>query len=468
MADASGSMSAEKILGNPLWTDELAFPAHEHLLAGRLSVVQLRLVHRFLVHLGQRGKTLLRTENHDIAEFGPLWRVERLAQALSIVAPEVAVLARPALKELRSEKWQKEKAARKSVTRKCRRHLSLPQEDWPAAWRIALRALEARAAVAEGEEIGLDDGPVYAASIVRSLTNTVGQLARSNRDYGIGDAISVGAVDALLRAFRARGSRPNTKLARTKELLIFATEISAGEDVLIFLRQLKEGFTRESRLKRTRKEEVLQEFPHTLGDIYLTAMDLLEQAGELPAHRDAAFHARMDSALIGLSCNAPLRCGDLHRLRIGREIVRDEQGWRLRLKQKKNQQNYGVPVWPEVAEMLDALVLDGQSPEALCRRLNEVDGRYLFSWDGGLTAVDDQWPSKVWRRHFGVGEHYVRSLWCSYYAEEDPDNAWAASALVGQRSELTRKVYEVNVLRQKSVSTIQSLIGLLAQQHPEG
>ena len=464
MAGPAGSMSAEEILGSPLWSDELAFAALEHLQTGRLTLAQLRLLHRFLLHLGQDGKTLVQTGHQDLADFGPLWRVEGLARALSVLAPEVAVLTRPVIKELRAERWKREKAARKPVTRKSRRHLSLPEEDWPAAWRMALRALEVRAAEAEGEEMASDEGPVYAPSIVKSMANTTGQLAKSNRDLGLGDVVSVGAVDALLRSFRARGSRPNTKLSRTKELLIFARELGAGEDVLIFLRQLKEGFTRESRLKRTRKEEVLQAFPHTLGDIYLTAMDLLEQAGELPAHRDAAFHARIDAALIGLSCNAPLRCGDLHRLRIGREIIRDEQRWRLRLEQKKNRQSYGLPVWPEVAEMLDALVLDGRSPEALCQRLQELEGRFLFSWDGGLMAVDVQWPTKVWRRHFGIGEHYVRSLWCSHYAEEDPDNAWAASALVGQGSELTRRAYEVNVQRQKSMLTVQSLIQNLVQQ----
>ncbi|NIA70355.1 hypothetical protein HBA54_17250 [Pelagibius litoralis] len=460
-------MSVEEVLGSPLWADELAFAALEHLQAGKLTLAQLRLLHRFLLHLEQRGKILVQTGHQDLADFGPLWRVEGLAKALSMLAPEVAALARPALKELRAEKWRKEKAVRKPVIRKSRRRLSLPPEAWPAAWRIALRTLEARAAEAKGDEIGHDDGPVYAISIVRSLTNIVGQLAKSNRDHGLGDVVSVGAVDVLLRSFRARETRPTTKLARTKELLVFAAELGAREDVLIFLRQLREGFEREAKLNRTRKEDVLLSFPYDLGDIYLKAMDLLAQAGETPAHQDAAFHARMDAALIGLSCNAPLRCGDLHRLRIGREIVRQEQSWRLRLEQKKNQQCYGVSAWPEVAEMLDALILDGRSPVALSQRLKELEGRYLFSWDGGLAAVDGQWPSKVWRRHFGVGEHYVRSLWCSYYAEEDPDNAWAASALVGHGSELTRQAYEVNVQRRKSMSTVQSLIQQLLPQCSE-
>jgi hypothetical protein len=467
MAGTSVGKSVEEILGGPLWTDELALAVLEHLQIGRLTLAELRLVHRFLLHLELRGKTLPQTKGEDLAGFGPLWRVEDLARALSVLAPEVAVLARPVLKELRSEKWQKEKAARKPVTRKSRRHLSLPQEDWPAAWRAALERLKARAEAGTGSRFAGYDGPIYAVSIVNSLAYGVGQLARSNRDLGLGDAVSVEAVDLLLRALKARGNRPNTKLLRTKELLIFAREFGTGEDVLNFLRQLKEGFRREAKLERTRKEEVLQEFPHTLGDIYLTAMNLLEQANEMPAHQDAAFHARMDSALIGLSCNAPLRCSDLHRLRIGREIVRDEQGWRLRLEQKKNQQRYHLLVWPEVAEMLDALLLDGRSPEALGQRLKELDGCYLFSWDGGSTPVDDLWPTKVWIRHFGVGEHYVRSLWCSYYAEEDPDNAWAASALVGHGSERTRQAYDVNVQLRKSISTVQSLIGRLVQQHVE-
>jgi integrase len=226
------------------------------------------------------------------------------------------------------------------------------------------------------------------------------------------------------------------------------------------VRGLKNSFTLQASRTRKRKQERLLELDLRLGEIFVRAQELHGEGLASP-HTAAGRWQRMDAALIALSVNAPLRCGDLHRLRIGRDVVRGAEGWSLATRQAKTGHPYCIDrLWTEVGVILDTLVLDGHPETALAERLRTRDGMPLFTQDG-QTPADDQWPTKVWRRHFGIGAHIVRTLWASFYAENDPAQAWAASAMLGHSDPRSRKDYEVAVQRRKAACTGQGLMANL-------
>lgn len=445
----------EEIVDGAHWPDDLALSAIELSIVGYLNTGQISALDSFLRYLWRYSWSLEDVDEECLKGFGSLSRLERLARPLAIVEPSLGGTLRQALKTLRSKRWSALAKIESCVDHK-ERSCSLPEHEWPASWQDTMAALRKRSEVTQ-YRIPTGGGKVYAASVLRTMAGTVGQLAFSTRTEGDAPP-SVAGVDALITAMMDRKVRAATLAIRLKEALAFARELCADEDVLERLRTLRNAASRRSERERKRKEEVLLHFEHSLGDIFLRAEELAKTAAEAPTFSDLAFHCRMDAAIIGLSCNAPLRAGDLLDLRIGIELVRSDARWRLTLVQEKNKVPYGGWIWPKVGSLIDGLVLDGHDHAALGQRLEALAGRYLFSPDGGRSHVARGWPSAVWRRHFGVGEHYIRSLWCTYYAEKDPENAWAASALLGHGSERTRRHYEVNVRRTKSIAAMQEVM----------
>ena len=456
--------NVDAMVGSAHWPDELALDAAELHRAGAIAESEVRLVDMFLRHLRARGAAIAEVAAADFQTFGSLSQIERLVRALGKLDPALARAARPALCDLRSARWARRKPPEDAPdVRQTARTLSLPDDAWPAAWRRAVERLRRRAASVRTNVVAAEDGAVHSAHVVGNLANTVGQLAALHREHDLGDRISLETVDLFVDAMARRQLRPATKALRLKELTIFAREVGADCDVERYVKPLINAFARETDRTRSRKEQTLLQLGLSLGDIFERARELHRLAAEAPSHHDTALHARLDAALIGLSVNAPLRCGDLHRLRVGVELVRDAEGWRLAVEQRKTGQSYRLDrLWDEVGGFLDALVLDGRDASALRERLAVLDGCGLFSVDDGVTAVDVGWPTKVWRRHFGVGAHIVRSLWATYYAETDPTQAWMASALLGHRGACSRKAYEVEVRRTRAVAVTQAMIdGLL-------
>jgi len=342
--------------------------------------------------------------------------------------------------------------------------VSLSEAAWPRAWRRAVHRLRRRAGARQLNLVTGDEGEVVSPKVLRSLTNTVAEFARVAADADLGEAVSHPLIDRWLAGLEARGVRAVTKAIRLKEVRIFAAEIGADAAVVDYVRALAAAFAREANGHRSRKAATFFALDFGLGEVFERARTCRQRAAEIPPWRDEALHARLDAALLGLSVAAPLRCGDLHRLRIGRELDRTTEGWRLAIDQEKTGTIYELRrLWPEVGEMLDCLVLGGRDESHLWPRLGALSGRALFAWDDDhAEPVDDGWPTQVWRRHLGVGVHIVRSLWATHYAEEAPAESWAASDLLGHRSGRAREAYEIRVRRQRGAVRTQELIeGLL-------
>jgi hypothetical protein len=144
---------------------------------------------------------------------------------------------------------------------------------------------------------------------------------------------------------------------------------------------------------------------------------------------------------------------------VGRSIPpRDDRQWSLRTVLSKTGSLYDPgAMWQELTPFLDALVLDGRPKTMLAERFRLLRGRPIFSFND-VTGCGRTWPTKVWRRHIGVGEHMVRALWHQLMHEEAADEQWIALALCGQSSPRTAEHYVVKGARIRAVRRARSTL----------
>ena len=453
-------------LEGPHWPDGLALNAFAALADGRLDGPGLRRADRFLHHVALRNGDPSAPTAEDWRAWGSCSRIEKTCRVLEEIGPETTHAARPVLRELRRAKWRQAHPRRSGAAAGPARRVSLPETEWPRAWRRAVRRLRRGATARQRNIVSPDAGEVVSPKVLANLVNTVAELARVAADADLGEDISHALIDRWIARLDDRGVRDVTKAIRLKEIRVFAGELGADATVVEEVRRLATAFAQEANRHRTRKERRFLALDFGVGEVFERARACRLRAAEIPPWREEAVHARLDAALLGLSVNAPLRCGDLHRVRIGHELERTSEGWRFAIRQEKTGDSYEMRrLWPEVGEMLDAVVLGGRDETHLWTRLNVLEGRALFAWDDDHTEpVDEGWPTKVWRRHVGVGIHMVRSLWATHYADENPHESWAASDLLGHGSGRTREAYEVRVRRDRAVAQTQDLIeGLLKE-----
>src|SRR5690606_33156270 len=200
--------------------------------------------------------------------------------------------AREVLRELRAERWRKSRPQASRTRRGRPRSLSVPEEEWPAAWRHALQSLEKRTHAARAGIVLADAGRPCSPAVLRTMRQTIAQLLGAARAADLPDELSVPVIDAFLDGLAPRKRRPATKATRLTELLRWGHEVGAALEVLDYLRVLRNSFERSAASTRKRKEELLATADWTLGDVYLRALELHEAAAGLSAHRDLGHHLR--------------------------------------------------------------------------------------------------------------------------------------------------------------------------------
>ena len=165
----------------------------------------------------------------------------------------------------------------------------------------------------------------------------------------------------------------------------------------------------------------------------------------------------LDALAIALAVNVPLRIGDLHRIQIGMHLTRsfDMDTWTVDLRCEKMGNDYVAELWPELTPFLDAVVLAGRSHGALAARIRKLDGEYLFAKLG--KKLGEGWISKAWRRHIGIGEHIVRTLW--HEEALDNEDTWMALVLCGQEGGgRTARHYQVKQQKRQAGKRAKSLM----------
>lgn len=247
-------------------------------------------------------------------------------------------------------------------------------------------------------------------------------------------ALDINSVCAWLARQEGRGQGETGLSMQLRKMVSFLAYRDENKKLRKRITEEAARYARIGRLKRKRKHNWLLNNPTDIGKVWTLAEELLAQSRAQKAGTSRRYLFALHAAALALAVAAPLRIGDLWRLRIGHEIMRDATGWSMALVTQKTSGDYERPeLWPELSKFLDELVVLEAPGGELWRGYDARQGTPLFSRDGGATALTGEWISDVWYEHVGTGEHIVRALWHQLAYDSDTDRTWMALALCGQR-----------------------------------
>ncbi len=421
----------------------------------RLTDRQRRLLDRFLKHAGGDSNPTRET----FLEFGSLSRLGALMPAIEAEFPAWAPELRAALHLRYAEKWRKTRNGVKRRPPGRKSQVAVPFDQLPKRWRHAIREMELAREQIDRGILTLDDRVPPSLKVIANLKCAARQLAFAAQEAGLEPELDMPSVRAFLIASTGRGTRAVTRAARLKELMTLARWIDedAHADVIDAMRRKKCQLERLAKRQRKRKEDWLLRTPIRVVDCWMRAEDLLQEALSAPPGSVERLDLALHAVAIALAVNIPLRIGDLHRLQIGVHLTRSlaRGTWSVDLRCEKLGNGYVAELWPELTPFLDAVVLAGRPPGALVERIRDLDGQCLFSRHG--RKLGDTWISTVWRRHIGIGEHIIRTIW----HEEALDDAdtWMALVICGQQGGTsTARHYQVKQERRQARRRAKSLL----------
>lgn len=420
--------------------------------AHALDDTSRRLLERWEAHLAARGA--LTPDVADFESFGCLSQLERLQKVLGQARPGAMGPLRLALKAKRSHRWRKTHPVPETrENRKPRKRavLSVPEEQLPRRWRRALREMRSLRETADEGLVSLDDRTPPAARVIRSLASTLRILAGGCLEQGREVELTEETID-LWRAARYRAGNKNRSIAsRLKELRLFALWCDLDEELIDRLGDLKKRYGRAGTKEPKGKSSWMLSGDTGVEDVWVRASELLEMS--MVAGPGTATRARLvlDAACLALSVVCPLRCGDLHRICFGTHLRRHATHWSLEIETSKTGLWYRrSELWPELTPFLDAVVQLDMPEGSLWDAYDRKAGTPIFSRDGGESGVAASWPTACWHRHFGIGEHIIRSLWHTMMFESEDDDQWIALALCGQGNGRTAVEYIVEGNRRRA------------------
>ena len=393
-----------------------------------ITDAQSRLLDRFVTHLAGNAAP---TREMFLA-FGSKSRLDKLMAPLQAAHPFWAPELREALRVRNAERWQKEREGIEPGISGKKPKLSVSLEQIPKTWQRAIKEMKSTRNQVDRGILTLDDRVPPSGKVIAKLERSARQLVFAANEVGLNPALDMPCVRAFLAASKGRGTKPITRCARLKELMVLACWIDEDDhaEILNAMRRKKNQLDRLAQRQRKQKEEWLIQNPIEVVDCWMLAEELLQEAMSMPSGYTARLDLTLDALAIALAVNVPLRIGDLHRIQIGVHMIRsfERDTWTVDLRCEKMGNDYVAELWPELTPFLDAVVLAGRSEGILAARLRELDGQYLFAKYGQKLGAG--WVSTAWRRHIGTGEHIVRTLW----HEEALDDAdtWMALVLCGQ------------------------------------
>lgn len=436
----------------------------------RIDARHERLYDAWQAHLAARGT--IQPETEDFVAFGSISRVEALRTTLNLIEPGATGPVRKALKRMRSEKWRETHPVPETAeNRKTRRapKISVPEKELPGVWKRALRDMRHLQTNTTSGLIVLDDRKPPAPKVVQNIASTLRCLAWTCIENGFPVELTIETVDLYRAARHAAGNKHRSIALRLKELKLFAQWCELDEALTSRIGRLQRRYSTAGANETKEKDVWASENDLCVGQVWEKAEALLRQADRSPRGTARRAYLVQDAACIALSVVCPLRCGDLHRIRLGDELARSAEGWSLHMETAKTGAVYDRGLlWPELTPFLDAVVtLD--SPETdFWSAYDRRSGSFLFSWDFGDTAYSVAWPTRCWERHFGIGEHFVRSLWHSMMFESEDDDQWIALALCGQDSARTAQEYILQGKRKRAARSGRAKLRALRRQTLNG
>ena len=418
-----------------------------------------RRLARWRDHLAARGAAV--PEAADFLTHGRLSTLERLHPALAETDPGACGPLREALQELRRRKRARAGSKATGGRRGPALAASVEPDRLPAPWRTTLDRLGRERARVDAGGIVLDGPRPPARASLGDMAWVLRAVAKSSLDRGWEPELRRRAVAAWLADAEGRGCRERGLTLQMGLLRRFALhhDRKGLKKLARTLGALRLDYARRGERRQKRKEAWVLKHPTTLGAVWARAEKLLarglgERAGSRARHKLVR-----EAAALALAVVVPLRIGDLHRFRVGREITRDATGWAVHIRTSKTRGDYErEALWPELTPFLDAVIEVDAPGGELWVGYDVRVGTPLLTTDFGRTALSGDWISDVWEEHVGCGAHIVRTLWHQLAWESDRDLAWVALALCGQRDERSARHYRVEGARRRAARSGRGLL----------
>jgi len=406
------------------------------------KTVSQRLLDCWDAHL--EGRHALLPSVEDFLTFGSLTRLEKLQRVLARVRPHHANAIRLALREKRSEKWSKQQTTKPGNPPGVRNSIlqpSIKDKNLPENWRSVLKLMWRRRETEDENMLSLDNRNPPSAKVILSMASTLRVFSIECEKNGVQTELTPKTLKIWLTA-RHKAKNKNVSIGtRLKELGIFAIWCEVDAEMIDLIFSQRRRYAKAGSKEWKRKDLWMRANSLCLEDVWKHAEELLLQADF--ASPGSATRARLtiDAACLALSVVCPLRIGDLHRFEIGTHLSRHSENWGLSIKTAKTGLLYDRPrLWPELTPFLDAVLLLDMPHDDIQAALDTKNGQPIFSRDMA-SGVAETWPTRCWIRHFGIGEHIVRSLWHTMMFESEDDDQWIALALCGQGNGRTAQDY---------------------------
>lgn len=434
-ADLRDSRLRSEVLSGPNWTKLNMLPAVKV-----LQIADLRQADRFFDYCVLRGLTDIRLDHvFDFDSSSSPTSLKRLRNTLRSLYgqqhPVFHVVEQARQIRCRAHRVKKGLTGQSAKTPQ-KLNYSVPVYELPPMWRTVLDDLGA------GKRIM---GRKSSASTVRNMRNYARQLIWSARKAGLRDEISMATLSAYDQDLSKRGLRATScamQFGFIGALVKFVQPDPYIEEAISELvSDCRKAANGSVRLKEGRYAKLA-----SIDVLFHQAYALLD-AGQSEEHRTKRVALLVDAAAIAFLTLIPLRNADTV-LRWGEDITIDAYGkddwvYRLDTSSSKTCVDFGSKLHPILNPFLEALLLQGQHPAFLQRRLAEAiaSRQPVFPLSNGdARSINNL--SRRWRARLGIGSHIARTQAHTHLGALGPKGVCFALALCAQRSYATRLHYQ--------------------------
>lgn len=387
-------------------------------------------------------------------------RLRALLTGLRMFAPDVPLNPAIPVKQ-RWDAWLNARYNAKISKPDTSRRVGLAPPDWPETWSAALPALD-KTVRPYGARL-----PRLALKTRDAVISAVGLLAKS-REWAATRAVDVAPVpcEDLFEAFvhyliEDRDVSFRTAADYCERLRMFFLRAGLLDHAsLAALADLTGALAEEATDKDPGKWAKLRDFRQrfALPDILHKATEAAQQAAALPGHSTAALRLRQKAVAYALLVNTGDRQGDLRRLVIGIDLVRDSDGnWCHGIRQSKTDHNKAIgALWPGSSTLIDAHLLGDRPAWMITRRVAELQGANLLTL--GEDVLNADFINRRLKEDFGIHGHLVRTLLTDLVRRERPDARWAAQHMLGHTDRWMQDTYRSDFAESGAVKAMDECV----------
>lgn len=306
----------------------------------------------------------------------------------------------------------------------------------------------------------------YSKATIQTTVQGVGQYLAAVQQAGLASEICHEGLSAFIDDLDARTLRNSTRLTYLTAVQAVAKELKYPAEKRRLILEDCEIYRSQMKAEVSTKVRKLAANPITLRDIAKAAVKWRGKAQEATnQNKRRTYYQR--SAFLALMSLTPLRLRDANALEIGTHVMRQDDGWVLRIVSSKTNFKHNGPLHYSLTPYLDDLLLYGAKGPCSMHYANRRGTRLFANY------VHEPLSLRTLAASFkvatGHSPHIVRTLVHDAMAVHGTHGSDLARVLCGQTSPQTAKHYEVHAARhrveqaQKTLSLIQA--GILPRQN---